>query len=262
MGLSDAAVDAIETIVGGLRPDMSILFVTGAGISADSGLPTYRGVGGLYVDRPTPEGLPIEAILSGPMFERRPELTWAYLLEIERACRGASPNRGHEVIAAMERHFRRVRVLTQNVDGLHRAAGSREVLDIHGDLHDLICTRCDWSATVADYAGLDPLPRCPECGSVARPAVVLFGEMLPVDTVARLMAELDEGFDLVVSVGTSGLFPYIQEPIHRARWDGVPTVEIDPGRTELSDVVDHRIDAGAAEALDALWSRYLGRREG
>src|SRR5947209_5837685 len=115
--------ERVGQVVELLRQSRSLLFITGAGLSADSGLPTYRGVGGLYNGRDPEEGLPIEVLLSGDCFAARPELTWKYLLQIERAGRGAKPNRGHEVIAALESRFERVWVLTQNVDGLHRRAG-------------------------------------------------------------------------------------------------------------------------------------------
>ena len=185
-----AAVAAAARI---LEKARSVLFVTGAGISADSGLPTYRGVGGLYDAGETEEGLPIEVLLSGETLARRPEWTWKYLGAIERACRGASPNAAHESIAALERERARVVVLTQNVDGLHRAAGSRDVIEIHGDVHELSCTRCAWERRVRDYDGLEIPPRCPLCSALVRPAVVLFGELLPHAAVKRLEEELRRG---------------------------------------------------------------------
>jgi NAD-dependent deacetylase len=111
----------------------SVLFITGAGISADSGLPTYRGIGGLYEEALTEEGFAIEEALSGDMLRERPEVCWRYIHQIERACRGATWNRAHEVLAMMERRYERSWVLTQNVDAFHRRAGSKNVIDIHGD---------------------------------------------------------------------------------------------------------------------------------
>ncbi len=230
----------------------SILFVTGAGISADSGLPTYRGIGGLYEEAHTEEGLPIEAALSGAMFRRDPSLTWRYIHQIESCCRGAGPNRAHQVIAELEDRFERVWVLTQNVDGLHHAAGSRQVIDIHGDVHSLICTRCGHRWRVPSYAGLDIPPSCPECDSLVRPEVVLFGEMLPLDRVRILEEELMRGFDVVFSVGTTSVFPYIAQPVLDARRRGALSVEINPGTSEVSHVVDYRLKSGAAAAMDAI----------
>lgn len=260
MLLTEADSRTIDHVVELLRPDRRLLFITGAGLSADSGLPTYRGVGGLYGDdRLTRHGDAIEEVLSGSMMCRNPEVTWEYLIELERTCRGAAPNRAHEVIAAMEDGFAAVWTLTQNVDGLHRRAGSRQVIDIHGDLHVLICTRCDYREEVEDFTHLDVLPLCPRCDAIVRPDVVLFGEELPVEKLALLERELGRGFDLVISVGTSSVFPYIASPVFRAHRAGVPTVEINPGFSEVSEVVDHRMTAGAALVLGTLWDRYLAR---
>jgi NAD-dependent deacetylase len=233
----------------------SALFITGAGISADSGLPTYRGIGGLYEDATTEEGIAIEDALSGDMLRERPEVCWKYIHQIERACRGATWNRGHEVLALMEGRYDRSWVLTQNVDGFHRRAGSNNVIEIHGDVHKLACTRCAYRDIVEDFAVLAIPPRCPDCGAIVRPEVVLFGEMLPVDAVAALERELRRGFDLVVSIGTTSVFPYIAAPVVLARRAGRDTVEINPGTTDVSHVVAHRIRSRAAVALDAIWRR-------
>src|SRR5215471_4385328 len=159
----------IDQVVDLLRQSRSLLVITGAGLSADSGLPTYRGVGGLYDGRDPEEGVPIETLLSAEVMERRPELTWKYLHQIERSCRAARPNRGHAVIAEMEAHFERVWVLTQNVDGFHHRAGSRNVIDIHGTLHQIRCTRCKFEQSVTDYEGFSIPPHCPHCREVLRP---------------------------------------------------------------------------------------------
>ncbi len=234
-----------------------MLFITGAGISADSGLPTYRGIGGLYDDVDTEDGLSIEEALSGPVFSRDPGLTWKYIRQIEQACRGATHNLAHRRMAQIEERLGRVWVLTQNVDGFHRAAGSRNVIDIHGDIHDLECTRCRWVTRVPDYAELDPVPACPECEAVVRPRVVLFGEMLPPGAVSELETQLARGFDLVVSCGTSSLFPYIAHPVVASRALGRPTIEINPAETIVSELVDVRLRMRASEAMDAIWSSFV-----
>jgi NAD-dependent deacetylase len=260
MALSPADEDALARVAGILHPAAHLLFITGAGLSADSGLPTYRGVGGLYGDdRKTRFGCTIEEALSGPMLEFRPDVTWTYLIELERTCRGAVFNRGHAVIAEMERHFERVWTLTQNVDGFHQQAGTRQVIDIHGDLRKLRCTRpgCRHRQRVDTFAHLELPPHCPRCGGVVRPDVVLFGEMLPPGKLNDLIHELEQGFDMIFSVGTSSLFPYIRLPIEVAREVGIATIEINPDETEVSDLVDVKVAAGAAESLDALWTGYL-----
>lgn len=245
----------VEQVAREIERARSVLFITGAGISADSGLPTYRGVGGLYNGRTTDEGMPIEVAMSGEMFARRPELTWKHILEIERACRGRSFNRGHEVIAELEAlPSKRVWTLTQNVDGFHRKAGARNIIDIHGDVHQLMCTACDWSEVVDDYTHLSEElpPRCPYCQAVIRPNVILFGEQLPQAQLADYHRELQRGFDLLVSIGTTSAFPYIAYPMLEAVRDGKPTVEINPGETELSSSVDFKLASGAARTLAAI----------
>lgn len=232
-----------------------VLFITGAGISADSGLPTYRGIGGLYHERLTGDGLSIEEALSGEMMEARPEIAWKYIAEIEGNCRGAEPNIAHHIIAAIEHERRDAWVLTQNVDGLHRAAGSQNLIEIHGTVHRLRCTECTHARNVPDYAGLRIPPECPACGGILRPDVVLFGEMLPDVSLTRLQRVLDKGVDLVVSIGTTSIFPYISGPVWWAQQIGVPTVEINPGETEVSRVVTHRLKHRAAEALPEIWRR-------
>ncbi|WP_106395887.1 NAD-dependent protein deacylase [Enhygromyxa salina] len=253
----DSQRDLIERAAKRLAPAQSILFVTGAGISADSGLPTYRGVGGLYDQGETEDGLPIEACLSGPMFRAEPSRTWKYIREIEQACRGAKPNTAHARIAELERSRERVWVLTQNVDGLHAAAGSEQILDIHGDVHQLICTACAWRDRVTDYSEFDgrlatDTPSCPECGAVIRPDVVLFGELLPRAKIERLQRELERGFDAVISIGTTAVFPYISAPVLATRAAGGLTIEINPGTSEVSDLVDIHLRLGAAAAMQAL----------
>jgi NAD-dependent deacetylase len=242
-----------------LKHCKSILFVTGAGISADSGLPTYRGVGGLYNDKITDEGIPIEVALAGETLKSQPEITWKYLAQIEQNCRNARFNRGHEIITELENCFERVWVLTQNIDGFHRAAGSRNVIEIHGDMHELVCTKCDWRSRINDYSKIEIPPVCPECKAIVRPDVVFFGEMLPERKLAVLERELVRGFDIYFSIGTTSIFPYISQPILLAKQSGKPTVEINPGQTEISDIVGIKISLGAVCALEAIWKEYNKR---
>jgi len=240
----------------------SALFITGAGISADSGLPTYRGVGGLYNDEHTDDGLAIEEALSGEVFAVRPDITWKYLAQIEENCRGARPNAAHLAIAELEKHLPRVMVFTQNVDGLHRQAGSSNVIEIHGNLQQLACTGCAFEETVADLSGHDMPPHCPACGSVLRPKVVLFGEALPEAAMERFLDGLEAGFDIIFTIGTSGVFPYIAEPVLWAARLGIPTVEINPVATRLSEIVEYHLPLGAAEAMQGLMRRLANLQSG
>lgn len=256
MQVNSDSQKAIDQVVHLLGTSRSVLFITGAGVSADSGLPTYRGIGGLYNAKVTDEGLPIEQALAGEIINERPELTWKYLAQIEKASRSATYNRAHEVIALMEAHFERLWILTQNVDGLHHRAGTQNVIDIHGDLHHLRCMQCSFWQAVEDYSNLSFPPHCPQCNGILRPDVVLFGEMLPQEKLHVLYRELYEGFDVVFTVGTTSVFPYIAEPVRMAAQRGTPTVEINPDTTCVSHLVDVRLSMRAATALDAIWRKY------
>ncbi len=246
---------AIERIARRLARSRRVLFITGAGISADSGLPTYRGVGGLYNDEATEDGLPIETALSGALFSIRPDVTWKYLAQIAHNCRGAQPNPAHLAIASLERRIPDTVVFTQNVDGLHRKAGSSNLIEIHGNLQTLFCPQCGFQETVEDLDGRDLPPRCPKCGGVLRPNVVLFGEALPEAEMARFIEALEKGVDMVFTIGTSGVFPYISEPVAWAAQFGIPTIEINPERTRLTPLVAYHLPLRAAEAMTAIMTR-------
>lgn len=246
----------IDQVVEQLKKSNDIFVVTGAGISADSGLPTYRGFGGLYDDKVTEDGIPIEKALSGPMFQTRPELTWKYLAQIELGARGAKHNRAHEVLAEMEKHFNRFWVLTQNIDGFHSTAGSKNVIEIHGNMHQMKCTQCTYTQIHDDYSNFEIPPICPTCSASVRPNVVLFEEQLPHAAIATLYKQSQKPFDFVISIGTSSHFPYIVEPIYLARQSGIPTLEINPSDTSISNLVDIKLPLRAAESLNAIWDRF------
>lgn len=217
----------IGAIAAALVRARRVAFVTGAGISAESGLPTYRGVGGLYNDMTIDEGLAIEDILSGEMFAQAPSVTWKYLCESERACRGAEPNEAHRIIAALERWFE-ICVITQNVDGFHSTAGSSNVIELHGRLSELYCVTCGARSTRRTFAALELPPRCDACGGIVRPDVVLFGEMLSARAIACYEREFADGFDVIFAVGTTAAFPYNYAPIAEATRRGRTTIEINP----------------------------------
>lgn len=246
----------IDTIVRILKGCQSMLFVTGAGVSAESGVPTYRGVGGLYDVESTEEGYPIEEILSASMMAENPALTWKYLAQIGLAARGTTHNRAHEVIAEMESHFPRVWTMTQNVDGFHKSAGSKNLVEAHGNMNAFYCMQCQQPEKLEAFEQTDEPPRCNVCGGMIRPDVVLFGEMITNRGLEELQHQAMLGFDIVFSVGTSSAFPYIQAPVHMAKGAGVPTVEINPSATVMTPVVDYHLPMGAAVALDEIWRRF------
>ena len=239
-----------------LRHARRILIITGAGLSADSGLPTYRGVGGLY-NAKTADGLPIEMALSGPMLRRDPALCWKYIAELGRACLGAQPNAAHYAIAQLQRLKPECWVLTQNVDGYHRAAGSppERLIEIHGQLAPLFCQSCGAvDPELSEHLQRPLPPLCKLCHGVLRPPVVLFEEMLPERSLETLYEEMAKGFDAVLSIGTTASFPYIHEPVLRTRVSGGFTAEINPTPTDHSAGMDVFLGCRALEVMEELVS--------
>ncbi|WP_162874719.1 NAD-dependent deacylase [Pseudomonas viridiflava] len=239
-----------------LRVAQRILIITGAGLSADSGLPTYRGVGGLY-NGETDDGLPIEMALSGPMLRRDPALCWKYIAELGKACLGGQPNAAHYAIAELQRKKPDCWVLTQNVDGYHRAAGSppERLIEIHGQMAPLFCQSCAAEDPELSVHLLRPLPPlCRLCGGVLRPPVVLFQEMLPEQAMQTLYDEMAKGFDAVLSIGTTASFPYIHEPVFRTRVCGGFTAEINLTPTNQTAQMDAFFACRAAHVMGELVS--------
>ncbi|MGH8433633.1 MAG: Sir2 family NAD-dependent protein deacetylase, partial [Pseudomonas sp.] len=189
------------------------------------------------------------------MLQRDPALCWKYLAQLGKACLGAKPNAGHYAIAELQRRKPGCWVLTQNIDGYHRAAGSpaERLIEIHGELAPLFCQSCGAeSAELAQHLERPLPPKCVQCGGILRPPVVLFEEMLPELAIDRLYAELRKGFDLVLAVGTTASFPYIVEPVVRTRQAGGFTAEINPAHSDLSGLVDVHLRGRALDVLPEL----------
>jgi NAD-dependent deacetylase len=222
--------------------------LTGAGVSAESGVPTFRGEGGLWRShRP-------EELATPQAFHRDPELVWQWYnwrRELISACR---PNAAHTTLSDMESAGGDLVLITQNVDGLHRLAGSQNVLELHGNIWRLRCTRGCRPAWTDRRAPLPEIPpRCPDCGALARPDVVWFGESLPGHV---LEAALDAArrCRIMLVVGTSALVqPAASLPL-LALEGGAHVVEINPQPTPLSNLVHQVIRQPAAVALPAWWS--------
>ncbi len=249
---------AFDQTAGFLKTAKSVLFITGAGISAESGLPTYRGLGGMYNDRLTEDGVPIETALAGATLRRSPDVTWKYLAQLEERFRGAAFNQAHRVVADIERLWPRVWVLTQNIDGFHGDAGSKNVIEIHGNIYRVLCAACAFRMKIRDFSEIEIPPLCPRCGHLMRPDVVLFGETLPVEALTTLVEQMEQGFDLCFSIGTMSVFPYICQPLEDVKRRGGFTVEINPEETGLSSIVDVRIVSGAVDALTRIWDVVSG----
>jgi NAD-dependent deacetylase len=218
--------DATLTLIAGMLCQAErVAVLTGAGVSAESGVATFRGAGGLW------EGHRIEDVATPGAFQRDPTLVWRFYNARRAALRSVAPNPGHHALAGMEDrwgsdHFT---LITQNIDGLHRAAGSRNVLEIHGLLSRVRCSGCD---RVEDRPGEDlpEMPRC-GCGALLRPDVVWFGEGLPED-VWRKAAIAAATCDCFLVVGTSAVVYPAAGLIDAAAQAGARVVEINLEPTE------------------------------
>jgi NAD-dependent deacetylase len=228
-----------------------VCVLTGAGISAESGVPTFRdALTGLW-ERYNPEEL-----ATPEAFARNPRLVWEWYVHRRKLVESAEPNPGHLAIAEMERRIPEFTLITQNVDGLHARAGSRTVIELHGNIMRTTCSRENRIITTWEDTGEVP-PRCPHCQGLLRPDVVWFGEMLPEDAI-REAVEAASACDLLISVGTSGIvYPAASIP-GIARENGAVTLEINPVETALSSSMDTILRGPAGKILPALVGR-MGR---
>ncbi|KAB2963533.1 MAG: NAD-dependent deacylase [Thermoanaerobaculia bacterium] len=224
-----------------------VVIFTGAGVSQESGLGTFRGPGGMW-ERFRPEEL-----ATPEAFERDPERVWRWYAERFEAMRSARPNRAHETIARWGGRFPSLVVVTQNVDRLHQRAGSRDVLELHGTVWEALCARCgrgsETEALLA-VAGVRLPPQCP-CGGRFRPAVVWFGERLPEAVLARSLDEARRA-DVLLAVGTSATVWPAAGVIEQASAARALVVEINREPSALSELADVALTGAAGEILPAL----------
>ena len=232
-------------LIARLQAARRVAVLTGAGISAESGVPTFREAQtGLWA-RYNPEEL-----ATPEAFRRNPRLVWEWYAWRQKRVRQAEPNPGHDALVEMERHFAEFTLITQNVDGLHRRAGSHQVLELHGNLFRAKC--CDEDQLVEGWPeGGDLPPRCPHCGGLLRPDVVWFGEMLPAGAL-RAAEQAAARAEVFFSIGTSALvYPAADLPLMALR-AGATVVEINPQPTPLSPQVTFSLNGAAGVVLPAL----------
>ncbi len=229
-----------------------MVVLTGAGVSSDSGIPTFREPGGVW-SRFRPEDL-----ASPEAFYRDPKLVWDWYRARAENVKEAQPNPGHIAIAEMERIFRDFHLVTQNVDGLHQRAGSRRVIELHGNLQRARCTKC-WLVFPLDQAkiGQDEMPHCPSCEALARPDIVWFGEPLPSDALEQAF-DLSAMSQVFFSVGTSGLVQPAASLPYIAKRSGALLVEVNPNETPLSCDCDFVFRMSASAAIPAIVEAFRG----
>lgn len=242
-------IDAVATLLLGVR---RVAVLTGAGISAESGVPTFRGRDGLW------KQYRAESLATPEAFARDPGLVWEWYDWRRGIIAPVAPNAGHRVLAGWEGLFGEFTVITQNVDGLHSKAGSRNVVELHGNIWKLRCTK---EGTVEEVRAT-PLPRlppvCPSCGSLCRPHIVWFGEALDPDVLDRA-AEISRSCQVMFVLGTSGIVqPAASLPFAASR-AGAKIVEVNIEPTPLTPQADHFLPGKAGDVLSLLDGRLRER---
>lgn len=221
-----------------------VLALTGAGVSAESGVPTFRGGGNTAVWK----GMPFDVISSARMVERDLPAVWEWFNYRRGLLEKLTPNAAHKAMAQWQDRFADFNLVTQNIDGLHQAAGSRDVIELHGSIWRGRCTECESRHSLREMNFDDGVPACFDCGSSLRPDVVLFGEMLPPGAF-ELAAAKAEACELCFVIGTSALvYPAAAIP-DLARRAGAYVVEVNPESTPLSRFCDEVLRGAAGEIL-------------
>jgi NAD-dependent deacetylase len=231
-------VSGLATLV---RERQPCVVLTGAGISTESGIPDFRSPSGIWAQYDPMEYATIDA------FRRDPAKVWEfYALRLD-ALSQAEPNAGHRALAELERRGLVQAVVTQNIDGLHQRAGSKEVIEVHGSIRTAECLACG-EQTALDRA----MPRCPRCGEIMKPGVVMFGELLPEGVMERA-AELARSAGLLLVVGSAlEVYPVAGLPEETLSAGGTLAI-VNRGPTPYDGRADLKVDAGAGETLcDAL----------
>lgn len=234
-----------ETLIARLKNATSVAVLTGAGISAESGVPTFRGADGLWKKFKPEELANVDAFL------RNPDLVWEWYSYRRQLISNVTPNPGHVALAAMEKLYADFTLITQNVDNLHRLAGSRNILELHGNIMRSFCIDCQADYPDVSALAKDEAPRCTSCAGLIRPGVVWFGEMLP-EGAMRDAQRAAKRAQVFFSIGTSGeVYPAAQLPA-LARSFGAYVVEINPDHTAISHQMDECIRAASGEVMPKI----------
>ncbi|MBT8479261.1 MAG: NAD-dependent deacylase [Gemmatimonadetes bacterium] len=241
---ADRSIEAAADILAGVT---GIAVLTGAGVSAESGVPTFRGAGGFWKGRSAMD------LATPQAFRRDPEGVWEFYRFRIAGLAEVVPNAGHRALADLEDLFERFWLITQNVDGLHRAAGSRNVIELHGSLQEAHCQSCSYRCSSRDLPA-QPVPICPQCGGQLRPTVVWFGESLPGPALAD-SEEAIRQCDVMIVVGTSGVVEPAASFARWARSRGARIVEINLESTPISEVADISLFGPAGVTLPRLVHR-------
>jgi NAD-dependent protein deacetylase/lipoamidase len=237
----------VKRLVQRLTCEARITVLTGAGVSAASGVPTFRGTDGLWKNfRP-------ETLATPEAFARDPKLVWEWYAWRRSCIAACDPNPAHHVLADWSRRFPNFRLITQNVDGLHESAGTENTIRLHGSIWEVSCWEGCAKAPTRwrdETLSFDEVPRCPHCGGLIRPGVVWFGEMLDPDVV-RKASEAAE-CDVFITIGTSAIVYPAAGFLASAKQRGAFTAEINPEATPATSTVDLALRGGAEKILPEI----------
>ena len=252
--LPEATVEKIERVAEILLQSRYAIALTGAGISAESGIPTFRGKDGLWTKHGEPPLNQFE------LFAADPAAWWLALRrrrdqpdEMTRAISGAAPNDGHFAVAELERIGVLKHVITQNVDGLHRVAGTQAITEIHGNRGFLRCLDCN-SRHPFDEVPEDLPPRCDRCGGLVKTDTVMFGEAIPRDALRSCMRE-SERADCMLLIGTTAVVSPAADFAWQIRSRGHPLIEVNLDPTVISGDCEVAIHAQAGEVMSRILDR-------
>lgn len=229
-----------------------IVFFTGAGISAESGIPTFRGKDGFW------NKLKPEELANFNAFLRNPQMVWEWYNHRKKIIRDSKPNAGHLAITEFEKYFDDVTVITQNIDNLHRRAGSRKIFELHGNIERNYCIKCHtYYNEELDFS--EGVPKC-KCGGLIRPDVVWFGEFLPADQLEESEKATIKS-DIFFVVGTSAVVYPAAGLVYTAKQTGAFLVEVNIEETEVSSIVDASFFGEAGKVLPVILEKVKGLKK-
>ena len=235
---------------------MRVFVLTGAGVSAESGIPTFRGKDGYW------RNLDPTKLATPEAFARDPQLVWDWYRERRQRIRNAQPNAAHEAIARLAQRTDEFLLVSQNVDDLHARAGvaAEKMVQIHGDIFVTRCSRCEFERHEYEQ-NEHGLPKCPDCHARVRPGVIWFGEQLSRNQLERVENFLDGGAcDVVIVAGTTATFGYIIDWALRGSRNGAELIEVNPEETPLSRIATRLVREPAAIVLPRIVDQLIASR--
>lgn len=225
----------------------SLVVLTGAGVSAESGVPTFRGRDGLW------RNFRSEQLATPDAFWNNPTLVWEWYDWRRGAIKDAKPNPGHFALVELESQKRRFTLITQNIDGLHQMAGSRKIIEMHGNIWQIRCTKCG-DITQDHRVPLEEIPpRCAQCGELGRPNVVWFGEIIPMEVIDKTLKAVEE-CEVMLIIGTSGVVEPAASIGLVAKQTEKIVIEINFEQTPNSPLFDMTILGRSGEILPLLFT--------